>query len=264
VVRVTNQFSDEGYRKFSCWCPKVVAAIGRLPDTLADRCIVIRMQRKTRHEHCERARGFDGMEYRRKCARWVNDNATNVALARPEWPISLNDRAADIWEPLLALADLAGGDWPAKARTAAEYLTRNSSESNPIAALLLDLFVIFGKSGRDRLFTRDIVRELNDSGLRPWSEARNGRPVTDIWLAQQLRPYGVRPQNVWTNNEQAKGFMMSDMMEVFRRYLPKADIEAFLNSECGMRSAEVAAKGSAEGTFAEGENLTGGNGGNGD
>src|SRR5437016_3972593 len=36
--------------KFSCWCPKMMAAIGRLPDTLADRCVLIRMQRKTSHE----------------------------------------------------------------------------------------------------------------------------------------------------------------------------------------------------------------------
>jgi hypothetical protein len=204
----------------------VVAAIGRLPDTLADRCIVIRMQRKTSHEECERVRGFDGTEYRRKCVRWVNDNATNIATARPEWPSSLNDRAADIWEPLLALADLAGGEWPGKARKAAEALTKGSNESNPIAALLLDLFIIF--AGKDRLFTRDIVSRLNGFQGRPWSEARKGKPVTDVWLAQQLRPYGVRPKNIWIDGVQSKGFLEEDMMEVFRRYLPKSDVEAFL------------------------------------
>jgi hypothetical protein len=45
--------------RFSCWCPKVMAAIGRLPDTLADRCILIRMQRKTASEQCERLRDLE-------------------------------------------------------------------------------------------------------------------------------------------------------------------------------------------------------------
>jgi hypothetical protein len=34
-------------------------------------------------------------------------------------PSGLNDRAGEIWEPLLALADLAGGAWPGRAREAA-------------------------------------------------------------------------------------------------------------------------------------------------
>src|ERR1043165_1971282 len=87
--------------RFSCWCPKVIATIGRLPETLADRCILIRMQRKTPDEPCKRLRDFEGTELRRKCARFVLDHAEAIRLARPEIPASLNDRAADIWEPLL-------------------------------------------------------------------------------------------------------------------------------------------------------------------
>src|SRR5439155_20765379 len=41
-------------KRYSCWCPKVLARIGRFPDTLADRCIIIRMQRKTSKEQCDR------------------------------------------------------------------------------------------------------------------------------------------------------------------------------------------------------------------
>ncbi len=93
---------------YSCWCPKVMAAIGRLPDTLADRCIVIRMQRKSNGESCERLRLLDAEALRRKCARFVLDHRDVIAMARPQIPEGLNDRAADIWEPLLVLADLAG------------------------------------------------------------------------------------------------------------------------------------------------------------
>src|SRR3954469_8971903 len=90
--------------RYSCWCPKVMAAIGHLPETLADRCIVIRMQRKTPGEECEKLRSLDGSILRRKCARFVLDNSNTIGNARPSIPADLNDRASDVWEPLFALA----------------------------------------------------------------------------------------------------------------------------------------------------------------
>jgi hypothetical protein len=101
-----------GLAIFSSWCPKAMAAIGRLPDTLADRCLLIRMHRNTVQEQCERLRNLRRMAdaLRRKCARFVRDHSEVIAEACPDVPADLNDRAADIWEPLCALADLAGGD----------------------------------------------------------------------------------------------------------------------------------------------------------
>src|ERR1044071_3491465 len=152
VVRVSNQSANSGasqlfqpdchhqnderpaslpgsrLARFSCWCPKVMAAIGRLPDTLADRCIVIRMQRKTMHEQCERLRNLDATDLRRKCARFVLDHGHAIAAARPAIPDSLNDRAGDIWEPLLARADLAEAPWPDLARQAACALTAGAHD----------------------------------------------------------------------------------------------------------------------------------------
>src|SRR5688572_10480370 len=89
------------FAQYSCWCPKVMAAIGRLPDTLADRCIVITMQRKTASERCERMRGLDATELRSRCAQFVREHQEEIGGAAPGLPASLNDRAADIWEPLL-------------------------------------------------------------------------------------------------------------------------------------------------------------------
>ena len=90
-------------KRYSCWCPKVLAKIGRFPDTLADRCIVIRMQRKTSEEQCDRSRELDPTPLKQQCLRFVSDHAAEIASARPQIPPALNDRAADIWEPLLAL-----------------------------------------------------------------------------------------------------------------------------------------------------------------
>jgi hypothetical protein len=103
-----------GLARFSCWCPKAMVAIGRLPDTLADRSIVIRMQRKAAGEQCERLRELEGegvARLRGQCARFVAERAGAIAEGKPQIPGSLNDRAGEIWEPLLVLADLAGGSW---------------------------------------------------------------------------------------------------------------------------------------------------------
>src|SRR5206468_4230622 len=113
------------------------------------------------------------------------------ATARPQIPESLNDRAADIWEPLLVLADLAGGGWPVRAREAAVSLSGSAQESNPIASLLLDLFMAFGNRKAQRLFTSTLLADLCALGSRPWMELKPGKELTEIWLSQRLRPYGI-------------------------------------------------------------------------
>src|SRR5205814_1055441 len=120
---------------FSVWCPKVIAQIGHLPDTLADRCIVFRMQRKVPSEECTRIRELDTLDLRRQCARFVLDHTKEIAAAKPEIPRSLNDRAADIWEPLFVLADLAGGEWRKLARDAAVALAAGVEENGLISSL---------------------------------------------------------------------------------------------------------------------------------
>jgi hypothetical protein len=235
--------------RYSCWCPKVIAAIGRLPETLADRCIVIRMQRKTTRELCERLRNLETTVLRRKCARFVADHASKIADARPEIPASLNDRAADIWEPLLALADLAGGEWPARARDAAVGLTASSQESHPISSLLLDIMILFvqsalaeqkarvepttGPAAAGRLFSRELVEGLNASNQRPWAELTRGKPITDMWLARQLRPYGVQPRTLRRDEIRAKGYFEEDFREAFARYIPRSELQALVEDMKG-------------------------------
>ena len=130
VLRVVSEAGGSRLARFSCWGPKAIAQIGRLPETLADRCIVIRMERKKGDEECELSRGLDGAELRARCERFVMEHVEEIANGQPEIPEGLNDRAADIWEPLLVLAEIAGGDWPAKAREAAVGLTARAQEGS--------------------------------------------------------------------------------------------------------------------------------------
>lgn len=202
-----------------------MAAIGRLPDTLADRCIVIRMQRKTHQEQCERLRNVDTQSLQQQCARFVNDHASQIAGASPVIPPTLHDRAADIWEPLFVLADLAGGSWPDLARQAAIAFTAGSPENNSIGSLMVDIVAIFAENDAERMFSRDIVARLNSFRGRPWADSLNGKPMTELWLSQRLRPYGVRPRSIWIGNASAKGYIQETFIGIFRRYVTKADVE---------------------------------------
>jgi hypothetical protein len=203
-----------------------MAAIGRLPDTLADRCIVVRMQRKTAAEECERLKNLEATPLRQQCARFVLDHGEEIAGARPEAPSSLNDRAGDIWEPLLALADLAGGEWPEKARLAAAGLTGSAQENSPIGSLLLDILMVFIREDAERIHSRTLVEWLKCTGDRPWVEHLKGKEISEIWLAQQLRPYGVRPKTIWIGEIAARGYLKEDFGEVFPRYIPRSEVEA--------------------------------------
>jgi hypothetical protein len=218
-----------GLRHYSCYCPKALAAIGRLPETLADRCIVVRMQRKRPEEICERLKKLtkeDALVLRRKCARVVADHAKAIESMEPVIPDELNDRAADIWEPLLVLAELAGKDWVERSHRAAASLCVTAQERSPTGALLVDLLMLFlMNQERTKFFTREVVGWLNRLDERPWWELRRSNEVTDVWLAQKLKPYGITPKMVWMNGEQGRGYTMEQCEETFKRYIPRAEWE---------------------------------------
>jgi len=233
VVRVANQAKGSGKGvlsrlvRFSCFCPKAIASIGRLPETLADRCIVFRMQRKTAAEVCERSRNLETLTVlRRKCLRFVMDHSEEIANARPEIPAGQSDRTVDIWEPLHVLAHLAGGDWPEMAQQAMAALTASAQERNPIGSLFLDIMLCFTLAKADRIFGRTLAAELDRFVERPWSDLRKGKEMTGPLLARVLRPYGVRSKTMWIAGEAAKGYLMADLEDAFRRYIPRSEWEA--------------------------------------
>ncbi len=216
--------------RYSCWCPKAIAAIGRLPETLADRCIRIRMQRKSFTESCERLRHLETTDLRRRCVRFISDQRDNIANAMPEVPGELDDRAADTWEPLLALADAAGGAWPDRARDAAFGLMDQEQPENFIGSLLEDIFTLFIMDGGDRIMSRHLVERLNilEQDGRPWREFARGQTLDQQWLARQLRPYGICPLDMRIGEQRGKGYRRSDFRDAFQRYIPPDTFTALL------------------------------------
>jgi hypothetical protein len=227
VVRTVGD--DHEARRFSTWAPKAIALIGRLPETLEDRSILVPMRRRAPNEHVERLR-FHGPaagafeELRRRSMRWASDNAAELREADPVPPGDLNDRADDNWAPLLAIADAAGGEWPDSARRAARALSGAVESGDGTGEqLLADVRAIFVERGEPRLFTQDLLADLNAREDRLWKEWRRGNPLTAVQLAHLLRPFGVRPGTVRIGSETAKGYALVDFTETFARYLSPID-----------------------------------------
>jgi hypothetical protein len=96
-----------------------------------------------------------------------------------------------------------------------------------MTALLFDILLQFISATDDRIFSRSMVAALNDSPDRPWSAMRNGKEISELWLSQQLRPYGIRPRTIRDGEMTAKGYTKEDFTEVFQRYIPRSEVEAY-------------------------------------
>src|SRR3989441_2646015 len=172
VVRATGQEPQ----LFSTWGARMIALIGRLPATLEDRAIVLPMRRRAPGETVDRIRRtelrrqFDPL--RRRAVRWVADHQDALRIADPAMPAELDDRQADNWRPLLAIADAAGSAWAALARRAARTLAGSVVEADQAAPvqLLADLRDLFAIAPAAKLATAAILRYLATLADRPWAD----------------------------------------------------------------------------------------------
>jgi hypothetical protein len=174
VPRMVGEGSKMQKKDFAVFGPKAFAGIGQLPDTVADRSIPIRLNRKSRADRITRFRYLkehaESEDLRATLESWAENKAVVADLdnATPELPEELSDRQWDIWEPLLAIAELAGGDWAIDARRAAVALHASSYTDESLGELLLghirDIFDV-----RDRISTDEILRFLIERDDGPWA-----------------------------------------------------------------------------------------------
>ena len=221
VIRTVGE--DHEPRQFSTWAPKAIASISKLPGTITDRSIVISLRRKLPSDRVTRlTRQHQFHDLRAQVARWVIDNANAIKTANPDIPEELNDRAADSWRPLLAVADLMGGPWPERARQAARKLSGERDEEALGVLLLSDIRVIFDDQKTDRISSKALAEALGAIEGRPWAEYRNGKPITANQLARILGEFGISPHSTRFPNENLKGYVLDKFSDVFERYLPNA------------------------------------------
>lgn len=210
------------------YCAVAMAGLGGLPDTILSRSVIVRMRRRAPDEHVEsyRRRVFadEGEELHGRLASWAKYIATAAGSLWPPMPSGIVDRDADVWEPLLTVADMAGGDWPKLARVSCVTLVTLAKESTPSLGvkLLADLRTIFGDE--DSLATETILPRLHDLEDSPWGELRGGKPLDARGLARRLRPYGVSRTVIRTGVGTAKGYRREDLWDAWQRYLPAVGV----------------------------------------
>lgn len=215
-------------RYFNAFCPVALAGIGQLPGTLHDRSIVVRL---TRAKLGEVAARFDSRrtdaerELARKLARWTADNRAKLEACDPAMPPEAFNRLGDNWRPLFAIAEVAGGDWSDKARSAFLALTvGDDPASHSIgAAALADIRAAFAAEGPtvDRLPSQSIAARLVEIEGRPWAEyGKAGKPITANKLARLLARFGVAPRKIRHGGETLQGYYRADFTDAFARYLP--------------------------------------------
>ncbi len=213
-------------RDFATFCPKLIAGLRSLPDTIADRSIRIELKRKMPAERVERFHPRkikdESTSLRDRLAAWGGARVDALKQAEPQLPDELSDRGQDIWEPLLAIADDACGEWPQRARAAARALSSPGTfEDESLGVQLLDgIRSIYESIGRDRISSAEVAQRLNDDENAPWGTLEK-RPFDARTLAKLLRRYKIRPKPMRIgDDERARGYERSDFDDAFARYLP--------------------------------------------
>ena len=129
-----------------------------------------------------------------RLAGWALAVGVETGEAWPEIPAGVEDRNEEIWEPLLAVAEAAGGAWPQKAKEACVFLVKAAStrEQSLGIRLLADLRTIF--SGSDGINARK--------------------------LAKLLKEYGITSKKIRVNDATMMGYTHGDLLDAWQRYLP--------------------------------------------
>ena len=214
--------------KYSTWAPCILAKIGEFPDTIADRIISVELQRKLTTDNVSRLPvDLDDqlLSLRRKCQRWSDDNFIKLSVSEPESPNVSNDRAKDNWLPLLATADLIGGQWPEKARAAMSGIENATSKDDgddlPIMLLRDIRKVITDHRWNHVVHSSRLVKELNALEERPWPSLRNDKGLSPHKIASMLKPFGLRSSSrrVPGSASTQKGYSIDQLNDVFSRYL---------------------------------------------
>lgn len=214
-------------REFPVYAAVALAGLaGKMPATITDRAVVLHMRRRspdeTVKEFRERDAALSATPIRDRLEAWAVDNLDALEKCRPEMPAGVRDRKAEVWEALLAVADVAGGQWPERARDACAHFVL---ETDPDALsfglrLLRDVREAF--DGHDRMFSEDLVKALIEDDEAEWANLW-GKPLDKNRLAKELKRYGVRSTTIRIGEGRAKGYHLDGddgLEQAWYRYLP--------------------------------------------
>lgn len=210
-----NQIPTE----FATFAMAALAGIGAMPDTITDRAVNITLRRRTNTERVSQFRSRrDGPileKLRDQLAAWAADQIDILSAAEPVMPVE--DRAADTWEPLIAVADAAGGDWPRRSRAACAALVEGADDADEAESLSVKLLADIRQAFTDKavafVSSADLVTELRRVEESPWNDFElNARK-----LAYRLKPFGIKSDRDSAGS--VRGYRLDTFYDAFVRYL---------------------------------------------
>ncbi len=234
--------------EFPVFAPVALAGLaGNMPDTITSRAIVIGMKKRRNSEHVDpyysRQASEEMANVRVALQQWAQDNSETLKHARPSMPQGVEDRPAEIWEALLAIADNAGGHWPVTARKACAAFVFTPSKKPPSLGieLLNDIRVVMGHDGNDeyapvdRVRSAELLQRLKNLDESPWG-MDSKTPLTPRRLSQILAGYDVKPVKIRDKQGTAKGYteaatykhgsqIQAGLRDAWERYLPPHFLE---------------------------------------
>lgn len=199
-----------------------LAGIGRLPDTIEDRAVNLTMRRRLPGETVARYRLRTDrpalVDLGRRLGEWATSIGESLGEPVADLPTELEDRAQDAWEPLIAIADAARGDWPKLARKAAvalsQELTEDDGERSARLRILADVRAAFTARGAEFLPTGELLNYLRGLEESPWKDYE----LTARKLARYLLEFRVKPAKNTAST--VRGYRIADLDDSFQRYLP--------------------------------------------
>jgi len=207
-------------------CLNGIDLLAHLDPATRTRCITIRMLPKLEDETVISMRyaGEDENFFilRRKFLRWATDNMAALKTAQPRMPEGFFSRLEENYHLLFAIADLAGGDWPKKARAAAVKLSRERDTPSRGKRLLAIFFALFVRHGRQ--ITSKQAETLVPMEDDEFADYRNsGRPITRFQIAALLKPYQVYPGLIHPRGGKTadRGYDAAWFATAFKHYLGK-------------------------------------------
>ncbi|WP_280354285.1 DUF3631 domain-containing protein [Nocardia otitidiscaviarum] len=223
-------------REFPVFAPVALAGIaGNMPATITTRAVTIHMRRRAPGETVAPFRERDAEaevgELRDRIEKWVHEHIRALEAARPEMPEGVQDRPAEVWEALLAIADEAGARWPKLARDACAHfvLDTDPGELSRGVRLLADVRAVFDGNGNpEAMFSAEVVAGLTADEESEWSDLSGGKvpggkPIDQRYLARELKKYGISSKQIRRGSATAKGYEIdgpAGLGQAWVRYLP--------------------------------------------
>lgn len=223
AIRCTE--GGKGIARFDVYCPKSIALIGNAPETLRDRGIVLRMQRRLPSEPLERFLFQrvkpEAEDLRSRLAESTTAASAAIARAYADMPDLdfLNDRDTEHWASLFSLLSVFDSSRLVELRAAAEGLCGekddDAADDSLTLRLLHDLDEILEELDGGVLLTNGILSRLRAREDSPW----NGEvELSPHKLARWLRPLGVKPRKYRQGNQTLRGYERSELMAAISRY----------------------------------------------